>query len=75
MKPVKKHKRLRQRRLNRRSLGTSRGMRKYYRTVPYCKQCKQIHLVTYDRREIGMCAGCEREFLAEVDSLPEITNG
>jgi hypothetical protein len=45
-----------------RSLGTSAGMICWYRFhVPRCKSCHKTYLTTYERREIGLCAKCERQ--------------
>ena len=41
---------------------TSRGMRNWYaRKVPKCRRCRKKYLILTERRQSGLCAGCNDE--------------
>ena len=51
--------------INRRSLGTSHGMRRWIAKIPSCKKCRKKKLIQHSLRDFGYCISCAREILTE----------
>lgn len=44
-----------------RSVGTSFGMKRWYKNMCKCKECKKVHLNKLHTRDKNTCAGCMKK--------------
>jgi len=50
-----------------RSIGTTRGMKRWYSRMPKCRECKKTYLVATEAHSRGLCSACfNKAFQIEV---------
>jgi hypothetical protein len=37
------------------------SIKRYYASMPVCQRCRKKKLIEKRRREVGLCAGCEKK--------------